>query len=693
MASNSGKPIRKRNIKHENDALAGAWEHIFRTAQIPLYVEDISLVRQSVLDVVNSGVENFGNWLDAHPEFIISVIQNTKILDANDRAVEVSGAADKKELLRSLDRMVVPETLESFKEIIKAIADGHNVYQGKSQYRSLDGRIFHTLNRALLPKGGGDEPDLMILASYDITELNSAQNKLQESEDRYRAVVETASDIIISHDLTGQIIFVNQTGLDLMGWKKDQLQTLNVSDFIAERARPEMQERIIRRENGFRGTFVFEIPVVHSDGHEIPMEISSSMIPGTIDDNPQIIAIMRDISDRKVMEAHLINHHKMESLGTLAGGIAHDFNNLLATIMGNAELLKDDQRLGAEFDEFIDSILDASGQAADLCQQMLAYSGKGQFSVNNGDLSMVVHEVSRLLQARVGGRARLSFQLDENLPAVLIDTDPIRQVIMELVTNASESLGDDGGEVMVRTGRSEYTREALLARSCNPQLEAGSYLYCEVADSGSGMDPVIQGRLFDPFFSTKFPGRGLGLSSALGIIKGHGGGFLIDTIDGVGTTVSFLLPEAPVALKKPAKPKRKKTPDSLHLDLAGKNILVVDEDPAVRRVCESFLRRLGCSVLSVSNGPDSVRIFSQRFNEIDLAILDLSMTDMDGVATFRRLRVIQPQLPVIFSTGYGEEELHQRARGLQGYGFISKPFKLANIRQALGQALVRGDNG
>jgi len=690
MKTNNGKPSVKRK-KNKNDQmgdmLSGSWEFIFRNAQVPLYVEDISLVRAAIKEVLDTGVKDLSNWLDAHPEFIIATIQNTNILDANDRAVEVAGARNKEELIRSLDRLVVPETLESFKEILMSIADGQDVYEGESQYRSLDGRIFHTLNRALLPNDESKNPDLMILASHDITTLKSAQRHLQESEDRYRAVVETASDVILTHDLNGKILFVNKAGSKLLGRTNDQLENLYLKDLVAERFVSDMQERIQEREKGFSGTFIFETPLLHSDGHEIPMEISTTMIAGEVHESPQVIAILRDISERKAMESRLVNHHKMESLGALAGGIAHDFNNLLATIMGNAELLKSDPRMGNEFNDFLESILDASGQAADLCQQMLAYSGKGQFSVNNGDLSMVVHEVSRLLQARVSGRARLNFQLAENLPAVLVDTAPIRQVIMELVTNASESLGDDGGEVMVRTGRAEFTKEALLSRHCSPMLEPGYYIFCEVADSGSGMDSASLDRVFDPFYSTRTPGRGLGLSAALGIVKGHGGGFLIDTIEGVGSTVSFLLPEAPVKTRKKAKGKRKKSPDTLHLDLPGKLVLVVDEDPAVRRVCEGFLRRLGCSVLSVGNGPDAVRIFSQRFDEIDLAILDLSMTDMDGVATFRRLRVIQPNLPVIFSSGYGEEELHERARGLDEYGFISKPFKLANVRQALGMAL------
>jgi len=689
MKTNNGQPSdnRKNSKPQQGDVLNGAWEFIFRTAQVPLYVEDISVVRSAIQEVLDTGIKDFGSWLDAHPEFIISAIQNIKILDVNDRAIEVAGASSKAELMRSLDRLVVPESLDSFKTILKALANDDDYYQGESQLRSLDGRIFHTMNRALLPKENSGDPDLMVMISHDITELKTAQSNLQASEDRYRAVVETASDVIMCHDLNGQILFVNKAGFDLLGWTPDQLGGLSLENLVAERFHPEMKDRINQREKGFSGTFVFEIPLIHSDGREIPMEISTTMIAGEVDESPLVIAIMRDISERKALESRLVNHHKMESLGALAGGIAHDFNNLLATIMGNAELLKGDPRLGHDFSEFLDSILDASGQAADLCQQMLAYSGKGQFSVNNGDLSMAVHEVSRLLQARVSGHARLNFHLAENLPPVMIDTAPIRQVIMDLVTNASEALGDDGGEVMVRTGKGEFTKEALLRRNCTPMLEPGPYVFCEVADSGTGMDHSILNRIFDPFFSTRTPGRGLGLSAAQGVIKGHKGAFLVDTIEGVGSTVTFLLPEAPVKVAKQSKAKRKKSPDTLHLDLPGKLILVVDEDPAVRQVCEGFLRRLGCSVLSVGNGPDAVRIFSQRFDEIDLAILDLSMADMDGVATFRRLRVIQPDLPVIFSSGYGEEELYERARGLNEYGFISKPFKLAKVRQALGMAL------
>ncbi len=685
----SGESGTSRNKRHSgnNNPLAKMWEKIFRTAQVPLFVEDITSIRQAIRDLQATGVDDFDSWIEAHPEFVVSTVGNVNILDVNDRAVAMAGAKNKKQLMRSLDQMILPETLESFKDILRALAAGDMLYQGEGQYRALDGRPLFTFNSAILPQGLTDGPDIIVLSTHDITELKLAQKELLASKERYRVLVETAKDIILCHDLNGKILFVNQAGLDLTGWSAEELQGMDIHALVPVRMHQEMDARIKKRSQGFGGTFLFEIFILDSQGREIPMEISTTRIPGDFRGSPQVITVMRDVSERKALEERIQNTQKMESLGALAGGIAHDFNNLLATIMGNTELMKSDSRMGFEFNGNLDSILEASNQAADLCQQMLAYSGKGEFSVDNGDLSTVINDVSRLLQASASGQARLNFQLAKGLPAVMIDTAPIRQVIMGLVANSTESLGDEGGEVVIRTGRSYFTAEQLKKRNCTPLLEPGHYVFCEVADSGSGMDTDVQRRLFDPFFSTKFAGRGLGLSAAMGIIRGHGGGFLIDSVPGMGSTISFLLPEAPVTNIKRERPKPRKAPDSLHLVLTGKLVLLVDEDLPVRQVCESFLRRLGCNVLSVGNGPDAVRIFSQRYEDVDLTILDLGMADMDGVATFRRLRVIHPEIPVIFSTGYGEEELHERASGLGEYGFIRKPFKLSNVRQALALAL------
>ncbi|PIE63992.1 MAG: hypothetical protein CSA24_03320, partial [Deltaproteobacteria bacterium] len=361
------------------------------------------------------------------------------------------------------------------------------------------------------------------------------------------------------------------------------------------------------------------------------------------------IALMRDISGRKNLQERMLNTQKLESLGALAGGIAHDFNNLLVTILGNVELISEDAEANRRWAENLDSITEAGQKAADLCQQMLACSGQGKFQVDNGDLSDLVRGMRSLLEAAIGGRAGLNLQLGENLPAVPMDSASLRQVLMALVSNAAGALDDDGGEIVVRTSLTRFASEELEQSQCLPPLPPGEYVVCAVADSGRGVEPSIRHRIFDPFFSTRAGGRGLGLSAAMGIVQGHKGGMLVDSVPSVGTTVSVLLPRAPRLVAKPRRP-RKKAPDNLHQDLAGKLILLVDEDTPVRKVCEGYLRRLGCSVLSVDNGPDSVRIFSQRFQEVDVVILDLGMAEMGGVATMRRLRVIKPDVPVISST-------------------------------------------
>lgn len=680
-------PLGSSSIKPE------IWERVFRTAQVPLYVEDFTQVRLDIGNILASGVEDFGNWLDAHPEFVGTVLQNLTIMDANDRAVEIAGARDKGHLIQAFECMIVPETLTSFKEILLTIAEGRPVYQGESQYRTLDGKVLFTYNRAIIPQQVPGEADIMVLARIDITDLKETQNQLGKSESRYRSLVETAEDIILCHELTGKIQYVNQAGVDLTGWSLSELQDKMMQDLVPERMQKEIERRLEQRVKGFGGMMLFEVPILNKDGDEIPMEIRTTRIPSPDLSASQIIALMRDVSERKAMELKMLSTQKMESLGALAGGIAHDFNNLLATILGNTEMMVEDDEATGRWSENLESILEAGRLAADLCQQMLDYSGRGEYQLDHSEMGLVVQDIRRLMEASVGHRARLNLQLAAGLPSIKVHSASLGQVIMALVSNAMDALDEKGqqaqacleiGEVVVRTFQAQFAAEQL--EHCTPALKPGHYVVCEVADSGAGMTHEVRSRLFDPFFTTRPTGRGLGLSAALGIVQGHDGGMIVDSQPGVGTTVSVLLPPASQPMAK-SRRRRKKAPDTLHQDLAGKLVLLVDEDVPVRKACEGYLRRLGCHVLSVGNGPDSVRIFSRRFEEVDVVILDLGMVEMDAVATMRRLREIRPDVPVIFSTGFGEAELDKRVAGVGEYGYMAKPFQLAHVRQALAVAI------
>jgi CheY-like chemotaxis protein len=374
----------------------------------------------------------------------------------------------------------------------------------------------------------------------------------------------------------------------------------------------------------------------------------------------------------------------------LAGGIAHEFNNLLVTIMGNAELVLGDFREGSANRNSLDAVLEAAGRAADLCRQMQSYAGRGKISVTPTNLSRLIQDIQRLLQVSVSKRSRLHFELAEDLPPVLIDGTQIRQVLMNLVTNAAESFGDGGGEIMVRTGVSDFESGDLKKMVNGDNLLPGPLVWCEVRDSGCGMDSEVADRVFDPFFTTKFTGRGLGMSAALGIIKGHGGGFRMETGPANGSAISFLLPVHRAEVSAPRRRRRRR--EVPEVNLTGKLVLVVDDDPRVRAVGESFLRRLGCKVLSAADGFEAVRIFGERHRDIDAVLLDFTMAGMDGMSAYRRLRVIRSDIPVIMSSGYDEQEVEDRIQGCDIAGFVAKPYRLRMMREVLAQVLADAED-
>jgi two-component system cell cycle sensor histidine kinase/response regulator CckA len=690
---------RKKNKARKVNISADMWEGFFRYFKVPLFVEDVSEVLDALEEIRQQGVTDFSVWLDAHPNFITRVISMINIVDASDFTVEWAGARDKKDLLASLGRMVLPETLPAFKSILVDLFNGCESNICESQYSTLDGRHIYTLNQALLPRLD-ERPALLVLSCTEITELVLTQKQLINSQERYSRLVEAAQDVILCHDLGGRITFISQACTDMTGWNKEQILGQDIGILLPENSPGGSRRKSLTYLGEVKGRTLYETELVTRDGRQIPVEVNATVIPGMEgrESEPVLLAMIRDISGRKEaerkqqdLENHLKNTQKMESLGVLAGGIAHDFNNLLVTIMGNTELLLGGKYSAREIKDSLGVIMEASTQAADLCRQMQAYAGKNVAQVAAADLNAIVDNMSRLLKVTVSGRAHISFQMNPGLPLVDADAGQIRQVLMNLVNNATESLGEDGGEIVVSTGHKVFSAGDLRQGQHVSLLQPGPYVFCEVRDSGSGMSADTVQKIFDPFFTTRGGNRGLGLSWALGTIQGHRGGFLVDSQPGKGTSVTFLLPLGNAVAVAKALPRSKKAPDDLHLNLTGKTVLSVDEDAAVRSVGDGFLRRLGCKVLSAGSGLDAVRIFSDRHDEIDAVLLDLTMEGMDGVETCRRLRVIRPHLPVVFSSGFSADEVHLRAAEVGSYRFVPKPFRLAQIRAIMAEALGSAD--
>ncbi|EDY20647.1 multi-sensor hybrid histidine kinase [Chthoniobacter flavus Ellin428] len=374
--------------------------------------------------------------------------------------------------------------------------------------------------------------------------------------------------------------------------------------------------------------------------------------------------------ERVRMERKLQEGQKLESLGVLAGGIAHDFNNLLTGILGNASFARMDIPANSPAQPSLEQVEIAAQRAAELCKQMLAYSGKGRFVVQRLDLSSLVRETSDLLQVSISKNCVMKFALAEDLPAINADATQIRQIIMNLVINASEAIGDRSGSISVTTGVMDADRAYLSEAHLSPNIPEGEYAFLEVSDNGTGMTPETRAKIFDPFFTTKFTGRGLGLAAVLGIVRGHSGALKVNSEVGRGTIFKLLLPCADGPSENTSA-----LPSPLITWRGSGTMLVVDDEDTVRATMTRMLERVGFDVLQAANGHQALEIFHREEEKIVGVLLDLTMPLLDGNATFTELRRCDPDVRVLLMSGFNEQDAVHRFAGKGLAGFIQKPFK------------------
>ncbi|MCC6546574.1 response regulator [Candidatus Sumerlaeota bacterium] len=437
-----------------------------------------------------------------------------------------------------------------------------------------------------------------------------------------------------------------------------------------------------------RNPFKLSYRVARSDGRYIHIEDSGSFFltaDGALD---RLVGFISDITSRvhederqRALESKIQQAQKLESLGVLAGGIAHDFNNLLVAIMGNAGLAMMELEETSPARSILASIERASQRAADLANQMLAYSGRGRFVVERIDLNSLVDEMTHLLEISISKKAIIQYRLAKNLPSIKADVTQIRQIIMNLVTNASDAIAEGGGTITVSTGMLYADGDYLRQAASQIDLQENYYTYVEVSDTGCGMDRQTQQRIFEPFFTTKTTGRGLGLAALLGIVRGHKGAVRVQSEPGIGTTIRVLFPSAGASSSDPAPI----TPPSNNVEPAprpfadGGLVLIVDDEESVRTVTANVLEKFGYSVISASDGQEAVEIFLNRHAELAAVLMDMSMPRMDGAEAFREMRRIDPEACIILSSGYSEQEAIDRFAGKGVSGFIQKPYRAGEL--------------
>ena len=390
---------------------------------------------------------------------------------------------------------------------------------------------------------------------------------------------------------------------------------------------------------------------------------------------------IRQAQERRALERRVEQTQRLEGLGVMAGGIAHDFNNLLTPILGDAGLALMDLPEDSPARQRIQKIQKAARRAATLTNQMLAYAGKGPLLEEPVDLSGLVREMAQLLEASVARKASLELDLDESLPAVKGDTAQLTQVVMNLLTNAAEAIGETGGHIHIRTARNEATPPAGSHR-IGEELPRGPVVMVEVQDDGCGMDDKTRARMFDPFFSTKFTGRGLGLAAALGIVRAHGGAIDIETAPDQGTRFRVLFPAA----GERAQP-RDEAPSDIRGWRCDALVLVVDDDEGVRELTQETLERAGLRVRCAEDPDSALRFFEEHADEIALVILDRTLPPSSGDGVLTRLRQLRPGCRILMMSGYSKERALEGGQEANLSGFLQKPFLPEQMLEAVRRAI------
>ncbi|NOQ96001.1 MAG: PAS domain S-box protein [Desulfobacterales bacterium] len=508
-----------------------------------------------------------------------------------------------------------------------------------------------------------------------ISARNQAEEALRESEEKYRNLVERANDgIAIVQD--NLLKYLNPRLAEIGGYTADEVIDTPFTDYVYPDELPKVVDYYNRRMAGDETVSTYETALRHRDGSKIDVEFNTGII--TYQEKPAALAIIRDMTERKRLEAQLQQAQKMEALGTLAGGIAHNFNNLLMGIMGNASLMVSETDSAHPNYEKLKNIEKLVDSGSKLTQQLLGYAREGRYEIIPLNLNQLMKETSDTFRA-TKKEIRVHRELAENLFPIDADQGQIEQVLLNLYVNAADAM-PGGGDLFLKT--INVTDKDMKGRPYRPK--PGNYVLLTVRDTGTGMDKRTTERVFDPFFSTKGLGKGtgLGLASVYGIIKAHGGYIDVESKKGSGTTFKIYLPGAEKKVEMVAK-------SAQQIIKGNETVLLVDDEPMVLEVGINMLKKLGYTVLEAKGGREAVKVYKANKYKIDLVILDMIMPDRGGGETYDQMKEIDPTVTVLLSSGYSIDGQATEILERGCNGFIQKPFTIKELSGRIREILEK----
>jgi PAS domain S-box-containing protein len=583
----------------------------------------------------------------------------------------------------------------SYERLLEAVHPDDREQLEMAVNAALDDTRYSSVHRIILPDGsiravheqgrvehdGSGKAVRMVGTIQDITEQRRAERRVLRLA---MALAETAESVVITNK-DGVIRYVNRAFEKLSGYSADEVlgQRPNI---IKSGQHPDeyyqvMWDKVTRGESWF-GTFTNR----NKEGGLYEVEQTISPIHDTNGGISGYVAVQRDVTGERERKAKMEHTQRLESLGILAGGIAHDFNNLLTSIMGNATLAK----INTDIDKIafhLERIEVAGEHAAELCRQMLAYSGQGEYVRENFDLNERIHDMAELLQVSLSKSADLIINVGAAPCPVFGDKSQIQQIVMNLVINASEAIDESGvaGKIELSTKQIEMGKDDF--ERCyhheGEQPQAGRYVCLTVSDDGCGMSGETKVKLFDPFFTTKFTGRGLGTSAMLGIVQSHKGAIEVETELDKGTTFKVYLPveKAGVASESPSV--MPANGDNGVVGIFGKSVLLIDDETYILDIIGLMLEELGCKTRHASTAMQGIDMFATHHDEIDLVIMDMTMPEMDGLSCAKKLLEIDAEAVIVLSSGYNKEVLEERVGSMKIAGFLQKPYTQSDLRSLL----------
>lgn len=618
--------------------------------------------------------------IDALPGAVLYIDRNYRYRFANRAYGEWFRRSPSDMVGRNMAEVLGEDGFERVRERMDRALAGEQVeFEGHILYRNRE----YDVHVNYVPDRGPDGVVRGVVALVqDVTEQKAAEHALRDSEERFRRMVEIAAEGIWIVDTTGKTSFVNDRMAAILGYSKEEMLGLLGCDFldVEERERARHEFELCKHSSPGPQEYRFR----HKDGSIVWLDIT---VAPMLDDSGActgVLAMCTDVTERKKSEQRLRQVQKLESLGILAAGVAHDFNNLLTGIMGNTTLVLGAIGQDSRSQTMLQDVIAASERAAQLTRQLLTYAGKDQGKLRPFDVAGAARELMPLLTASIPKMVRLSLQVEDNVPLVQADPAQLHQVMMNLVINAGESIPERiPGEVKVLVRRHRLQPDDCRDAVIPIESGDGEYISFTVTDNGVGMDAATQSLIFDPFFSTKFNGRGLGLAAVLGIVKGHGGTLTVRTAPEKGSVFTVLLPASSatqqIGVHKPASP---------GMVAAGiGTVLMVDDEPALRRLAELSLEQYGYRVLLAENGREAIAML-EAHPEVQAVVLDLAMPVMGGDIAGPMMRSLRPDVPLILSSGYPEWDVLGRVGKGVAAAFLEKPYRadalVTKVQEVLG---------